>query len=156
MLALQIVCVRLVLESRALLRTEPQERGMPRSASRGPMIICPVRLQLSRRKGFNLQKLSRETNGLEAVNCSRPARWSNRWRIGEVLSWEIPLGGKGPLIEHKPPVIITREIAIQQFIIWIADCHAEIRKDLRGKNLACVCALSDPCHCDPLLEIANK
>lgn len=28
-------------------------------------------------------------------------------------------------------------------------------KDLRGKNLACWCALDQPCHADVLLEIAN-
>jgi hypothetical protein len=31
----------------------------------------------------------------------------------------------------------------------------EIKKELRGKNLACWCALSSPCHADILLEIAN-
>lgn len=27
---------------------------------------------------------------------------------------------------------------------------------LRGKNLACWCKLSEPCHADILLELANK
>jgi len=27
---------------------------------------------------------------------------------------------------------------------------------LRGKNLACWCALDQPCHADVLLELANK
>lgn len=31
----------------------------------------------------------------------------------------------------------------------------EILKELRGKNLACWCALDQPCHADVLLEIAN-
>ena len=31
----------------------------------------------------------------------------------------------------------------------------EIRRDLRGKNLACFCALDQPCHADVLLELAN-
>jgi hypothetical protein len=35
--------------------------------------IAPVRLQLSRRKGFDLQVWSREVNGLDVVNCARPA-----------------------------------------------------------------------------------
>jgi len=29
-------------------------------------------------------------------------------------------------------------------------------KDLRGKNLACWCALGRPCHADVLLEMANE
>lgn len=32
----------------------------------------------------------------------------------------------------------------------------EIQKELRGKNLACFCALDQPCHADVLLEIANR
>lgn len=35
----------------------------------------PVRLQLSRRAGFDLQELSRSTNGLPAVNVARPSKW---------------------------------------------------------------------------------
>lgn len=31
-----------------------------------------------------------------------------------------------------------------------------IVRDLRGKNLACWCALDQPCHADVLLEIANR
>lgn len=37
-----------------------------------------------------------------------------------------------------------------------APSHDEIRKALRGKNLACWCALDQPCHADALLEIANS
>lgn len=46
-------------------------------------MVKPVRLQLSRRKGFSLQALSRETNGLEAVNVARPSKWGNPFRVGE-------------------------------------------------------------------------
>lgn len=31
----------------------------------------------------------------------------------------------------------------------------DARRELRGKNLACFCALDQPCHADVLLEIAN-
>lgn len=34
----------------------------------------PVRLQLSRRKGFDLQALSIATNGLPAVSVARPGK----------------------------------------------------------------------------------
>ncbi len=36
-------------------------------------------------------------------------------------------------------------------------CHPResIRRDLRGKNLACWCKPSEPCHADILMEIAN-
>lgn len=32
----------------------------------------------------------------------------------------------------------------------------EIQCALKGKDLACWCRLSDPCHADVLLEIANQ
>jgi hypothetical protein len=32
----------------------------------------------------------------------------------------------------------------------------DVRRDLRGKNLACWCPLDGPCHADVLLEVANR
>lgn len=40
-------------------------------------MTAPIRLQLSRRKGFNLQAASRAANGLDAVNVARPSKWGN-------------------------------------------------------------------------------
>lgn len=37
-----------------------------------------------------------------------------------------------------------------------ADRTAEIRAELRGKDLMCFCPLDQPCHADVLLEIANQ
>ena len=31
----------------------------------------------------------------------------------------------------------------------------EMRRELAGKNLACFCALDQPCHADVLLDLAN-
>lgn len=46
--------------------------------------------------------------------------------------------------------------------VWMGEqseqkCAALLRRlpELRGKNLACWCALDAPCHADVLLEIAN-
>ena len=41
----------------------------------------PVRLQLSRRKGFDLQAWSREVNGLPAVSVARPTKWGNPFPV---------------------------------------------------------------------------
>jgi hypothetical protein len=32
----------------------------------------------------------------------------------------------------------------------------DVRRELRGRDLACYCALGEPCHGDVLLEIANE
>ena len=42
----------------------------------------PLRLQLSRRMGFDLQARSRHANGLAAVSVARPGKWGNPFRIG--------------------------------------------------------------------------
>jgi len=97
----------------------------------------PQRIQLSRKRGFNLQKFSRKLNGLPAVNCARPSRWGNPFCVA--LSNGIDAETAVHLFEraNNPP-------------------HARIREDLRGKNLACWCAVGQPCHCDVLLELANS
>jgi hypothetical protein len=35
------------------------------------------------------------------------------------------------------------------------DLLAQLRRDLRGCDLACWCPLDQPCHADVLLELAN-
>jgi len=42
-----------------------------------PMMIQPVRLRLSRARGFDLQAASRAANTLSAVNCARPSPYGN-------------------------------------------------------------------------------
>jgi hypothetical protein len=37
-----------------------------------------------------------------------------------------------------------------------AELVKRIRRELRGKDLCCWCALDEPCHADVLLEIANE
>ncbi len=112
----------------------------------------PVRIQLSRRKGFNLQAHSRALNGLPAVNVARPGRWGN------------PFDRKG-CIEQYGPGIDWRKACHGVFHDMMVDApwrevigypsDDEIRRHLRGKNLACWCPLDQPCHADVLLRIAN-
>lgn len=117
-------------------------------------MTAPVRLQLSRRKGFNLQALSHATNGLDAVRVARPGAWGNPFRVA-------------PRIEEEGIVIpeITRESAVTLYREYIERClssvsahhvRAAMDEHLRGKNLACWCKPGEPCHADVLLEIANR
>jgi hypothetical protein len=115
----------------------------------------PVRLQLSRRKSFNLQTHSREANGLPAINVARPSKWGNPFRVGVMsiaLTSQEAVGKFRDVIEqtggfycwggpHMGKPQVTKE---------------HIRSELRGKNLACWCAPDAPCHADVLLELANK
>lgn len=117
------------------------------------MTAKPVRLQLSRRKGFNLQALSRATNGLEAVNVARPFEYGNVFKVGFVACGCRSSGE----CDHNTFNCETAAEAVERFraIPRSAKRIEKIRRDLRGKNLACWCKPGDPCHADVLLEIAN-
>ena len=103
----------------------------------------PVRLRLLRRKGFNLQALSIATNGLPAVNVTRPSKWGNPYRVGA--------------IDRRTGGIMDAETAVERFLDYVHQRGggANIVVDLAGKNLACWCRPGAPCHADVLLELAN-
>ena len=75
-----------------------------------------------------------------AVKVARPTRWGNPF----------------------PVVNGNHEQAITLFRAWLQSSYRGrqlaplIRRDLRGKDLACWCPLDKPCHADILLEIANE
>lgn len=111
----------------------------------------PVRLRLSRAKGFNLQAWSREVNGLPAVNVARPTVWGNRWKVGV---WSNRLGRMIETVEES--------VDAYRALAWPEEYHrAWVRENLAGSNLACWCPLPIPgepdiCHAAVLLEIANR
>lgn len=119
----------------------------------------PVRLQLSRRKGFKLQSLSRETNGLQAVKVTRPHTFGNPFVIGEAVDLAMarkwgwwPLGNPG-FVAADAAESVRRFRAV---LMLDEAIHAHVRNELRGKNLACWCKPGALCHADVLLELANR
>ncbi|MBV9331402.1 MAG: DUF4326 domain-containing protein [Alphaproteobacteria bacterium] len=98
----------------------------------------PVRLRLSRKRGFDLKRLSRSINGLEAVVVSRPSRFGNPFRATAARP------------RAKAVAMFAR--ALKEGRLSFGD--AEIREALAGKNLACWCG-EGPCHAELLLRIAN-
>jgi hypothetical protein len=95
----------------------------------------PRRLRLSRKKGWRLPA--------GAVNVARPSRWGNPFRVGAPGVPDVPtaVASYRRALEAGDPRIPARE---------------EIRAALRGKDLACWCALDGPCHADVLLDVANS
>lgn len=116
-------------------------------------MTTPVRLQLSRRKGFDLRALSESINGREAMHVGRPGRWGNPFVVGKhgdafhcvdlykALLAGLLRVGAGPDIEALGRT--------RRFV-------AENVHELRGKNLACWCRPGAPCHADVLLQVANR
>ncbi|OMQ44976.1 hypothetical protein BKP54_11250 [Ensifer sp. 1H6] len=121
----------------------------------------PVRLQLSRAKGFNLQRHSLETNGLPAAIVARPSKYGNPVTELDFTDLQSIWREMG----RKPIEGTWRQHAVRCFDAWIGGeiaemgkppTAAEIRRDLKGQNLACWCKPGEPCHADVLLEIANS
>lgn len=113
--------------------------------------MTPVRLQLSRAKGFNLQAVSVATNGLPAIVVSRPSRWGNPYKVSPAFVSE---GVTIPAITAESAVQLFRERWQAMLKQW-PSAHDDLAP-LRGKNLACWCRPGQPCHADVLLEIANR
>lgn len=100
----------------------------------------PQRIQLSRAKGWRMPP--------GAVKVDRSTRWGNPFAPGQT----------GPM--GRTP--IDREGAVGFFRAMLADpeLRAAARypidlSELRGRDLACWCALDQPCHADILIEMAN-
>ncbi len=113
----------------------------------------PIRLQLSRRKGFDLRALSESINGREAVHVGRPGPWGNPFVVGKhgdagycVDLYKALLAGL--LRVGADPDIEALE-RTRRFV-------AENVDELRGKNLACWCRPGAPCHADVLIAVANR
>lgn len=103
----------------------------------------PIRVQLSRRAGWRLPA--------GAVSVARPGRFGNPF----------PIGKAGPMGRIAPDALG----AVGFFAAMMLDPELrpasypsddEIRRELRGKNLACWCPLNQPCHADVLIELANQ
>lgn len=119
----------------------------PNSIERLPASACsPSRVQLSRRKGWRMPA--------NTVKVCRPGKWGNPFNLADVLDY---YGGDKAKASAD---------CVRSYLRWIEDgtnyCSddappsiEEIQRELRGKNLACWCALDAPCHADVLLHLAN-
>ncbi len=105
----------------------------------------PKRIVLRRTKGWRMSA--------NTVKVDRTTRWGNPFRPDDcgsaadavschrawILGDEANLAARRCKVprDRKPPSV------------------EEIRRELRGKNLACWCAPGTPCHAELLLELAN-
>ena len=93
----------------------------------------PQRIQRKRTKGWKMPE--------GAVYVGRPTQWGNPFRVSEI--------SRERCIELYRYEIERLNGGIVGFNVpWV-------QSKLRGKALACWCALDQPCHADVLLELAN-
>jgi hypothetical protein len=89
----------------------------------------PSRIQRKRSKGW------RKPPNTSCVD--RSSRWGNPFKIG---------------------VDGTLEEVLRKYRVWIKqklNQDPDFLTPLRGRNLACFCELTEPCHADILLQLAN-
>ncbi len=113
----------------------------------------PQRIQLSRKRGWRMPE--------NTVKVSRPSLFGNpfsvdvygrdgavdrhkRWLVGPMSSLEASQSSRCDDYSDRGVTLTTLRR-------WVLDDV----NTLRGKNLACWCALDQPCHADVLLELAN-
>src|SRR5690348_9825927 len=127
----------------------------------------PKRIQRRRVRGWKMPP--------NTVAVTRPSAWGNPFKVGGYFKLSAPfLGGmkmewcqraiwkeadKDAAIREGFTLIGSREHAVDWFRRltknWSEQWRQKCRDELRGKNLACFCALDQPCHADVLLELAN-
>jgi hypothetical protein len=115
-------------------------------------MTTPVRLRLSRARGFDLQSASRALNGLPAAVVARPGPWGNPFVVGRHGDAAYCVDLYRALLAGLMRVGPDPDIAALEQIREHVDRHGH---ELRGHNLACWCRPGAPCHADVLLDIVN-
>ena len=99
----------------------------------------PKRIQLSRRKGWRMPS--------GTINCARPGIFGNH--VAVAFGYQ-----RFP----EQAVQLYRCWLTTNSVAWYSELRAEVLRRLpmlRGHDLACWCKLTDCCHVDILLELAN-
>jgi Domain of unknown function (DUF4326) len=89
----------------------------------------PERFRRSRRKGARLPK--------GVVVVTRPTKWGNPHPLA--------LGRAEAVRRYREDLLAGR----------LSVTVEDVKRELRGCDLACYCPLDEPCHADVLLTVAN-
>lgn len=105
------------------------------------------RIQRKRTKGWR--------KPANTVIVSRPGVWGNPFRVDDLGAEEAVKRYRECILNNAMAYYYFDEIqATLEFnrFKWISENLGQ----LRGKNLACFCSLSNCCHADVLIELSNK
>jgi hypothetical protein len=120
-----------------------------------------IRIQLSRKKGWKMPD--------NTVNVDRSTGFGNPFPVvkgtstsmGKTTDVWIVGTFEGPGMWFKDTKAEATDIAVKAYRAWLMQpgqkgLRGRAQTVLRGKNVACWCALGKPCHADALLEVANS
>lgn len=111
----------------------------------------PIRIQRKRSKGWKMPE--------NTVYVGRPTKYGNGFKAGDIHPYALPSNLTTP--EDIKAMTIDAQCAVDLYRLAHATACMLLGEivnpfpELRGKNLACWCALDQPCHADVLLELAN-
>jgi hypothetical protein len=117
----------------------------------------PIRVQRKQAKGYKMP--------INTKSVTRPHKFGNPYKIGMNNVWDIKDRETGKSLkdiliakngENKYHTVEDTLLAFCEKIKASAAMQRVIKRELFGKNLACFCPISSPCHADILLEVANK
>ena len=92
--------------------------------------LVPRRFQRSRRKGAHLPS--------DVVVVTRPTKWGNPHPLAL---------GRGEAVRRYRDDLVAGRLKVTV---------DDVKRELRGRDLACYCPLDEPCHADVLLSISNE
>ena len=99
------------------------------------------------------QRVRREINPAQqpnVVDVGPGTKWNNPIKKSDVMS----------LISSEPDIAIAVDTlgwkagAVILYRDWLLEEELD-PTELQGKDLSCICKLTDPCHADVLIELAN-
>lgn len=120
-----------------------------------PIVSQPHRVQICRVKGWRMPE--------NTVCVARPTKWGNpfrvsRWRDNATCIALFENSVRGFWNPDTSRHLKKAWQGYDEHFAWLKRLGAdplEAISELRGKNLACWCALDAPCHADVLLRLAN-
>jgi Domain of unknown function (DUF4326) len=111
----------------------------------------PIGVRRRRTKGWKMPP--------NTVSVTRPGPWSNPWTVkGAVAAGYRAVDAPQMCVDLFEEWLTGSEHSITRLIEGGEKRRAYILRhiaELRGKNLACFCALDQPCHRNVLLTLAN-
>jgi hypothetical protein len=102
-------------------------------------VTKPHRIQLRRTKGWRMPPNS--------LKVDRSTKWGNPFKVD--------YKGMTPELAVQSFKNVLDEFGEYQISSRTKVTIEDIKRELRGKNLACWCKSSEVCHADVLLELAN-
>lgn len=112
------------------------------------MTMKPQRVQRKRSKGWRMPP--------NTVCVTRGTDFGNTFIVNPHVKPGSKSGVSYICVPTVEDAVECFELMVREDTPAMREFCAKIKAELRGKNLACFCPLTSPCHADVLLKIANE